>query len=88
MLAAAGEPIRPAPPTIRQLQVAPAVRNLMRRMALVVVAVGRLLDVAILADGDTVAVTFVGVLAGTLLPVKAKKVMSTNTSATALVGLL
>ena len=52
------------------------------------VYVGGTGDVAILADGDTVAVTFVGVLAGTLLPVKAKKVMSTNTSATALVGLL
>lgn len=44
-------------------------------------------DVAILADGDTAAVTLSSVPAGTILPIACNKVMSTNTTATSLVGL-
>ncbi len=45
-------------------------------------------DVAVIAVDDTVAVTFKAVPAGTVLPVQAKKVMSTNTTATLIVALL
>lgn len=34
------------------------------------------------------AVTFTGVLAGSIIPIRAKRVNSTNTTATSLVGLL
>ncbi len=52
------------------------------------VYVGTTGDVALLAANDSSPVTFTAVPAGTLLPVCAKKVMSTNTSASNLVGLL
>jgi hypothetical protein len=44
-------------------------------------------DVAVVAADDTDAVTLVGVPAGTVLLVQAKKVMSTNTTATSIVAL-
>jgi len=44
-------------------------------------------DVALIAKGDTVAQTFTGLLAGTLLPVRAKQVLSTGTTATNILGL-
>jgi hypothetical protein len=45
-------------------------------------------DVAIVAESDgTTAVTIASVAAGTLLPVRAKRVNSTNTTATAIVAL-
>ncbi len=44
-------------------------------------------DVAVIAINDSAAVTLVGVQAGTILPVMVKKVMSTNTTATNIVGL-
>ena len=44
-------------------------------------------NLALMAIGDTAAVTLTGVLAGTIIPVRAKYVMATNTTATALVGL-
>jgi len=44
-------------------------------------------NLALMAIGDTDAVTLTGVLAGTIIPVRAKYVMATNTTATALVGL-
>lgn len=44
-------------------------------------------DVAIIADQDTVAVTLSSVPAGSVLPIACKKVMSTNTTATAIVAL-
>lgn len=44
-------------------------------------------DVAVILDGDTVAVTFVGVPAGTFMPVRTAKVMAANTTATNIVGL-
>lgn len=37
---------------------------------------------------DDAAVTFVGVAAGTVLPIAVKRVNSTNTTATSIVGLL
>jgi hypothetical protein len=43
-------------------------------------------NVAIIAEDDTAAVTLVGVSIG-LLPVKAKRVMATNTTATTIVAL-
>lgn len=49
--------------------------------------VGGLGDVAVIPAGQDSAVTFKAVPAGTLLPVVCSKVMSTNTSATDLVGL-
>lgn len=44
-------------------------------------------DVAIIASEDSAAVTIVGVPAGTLLPIRARRVMSTNTTATSIVAL-
>jgi hypothetical protein len=41
----------------------------------------------LLLAGDTAPVVFVGVAAGTVLPVRVAKVMATNTTATNLVGL-
>ncbi len=45
-------------------------------------------DVAVLADGDTAPVTITNVANGSLLPVKAMKVMSTNTTASGIVGFI
>lgn len=44
-------------------------------------------DVALIAAGDTVAVTFAGLVAGTILPVRTKRVMVTGTDATSIVAL-
>jgi hypothetical protein len=44
-------------------------------------------DVAVIAEDDTSAVTVSGVAAGTVVPIKCKKVMSTNTTATLIVAL-
>lgn len=44
-------------------------------------------NVAVVKCGETTAVTFVGVPAGTILPVRARRVNSTNTTATSLVAL-
>lgn len=49
--------------------------------------VGGVGDLAVLMNGDTVAVTLAAVPAGTMLPISVTKVMSTNTSATNIVGL-
>lgn len=45
-------------------------------------------DVAVIALNDTVAVTIASVPAGTLLPIAVTKVMSTNTSASSIVGII
>lgn len=45
-------------------------------------------NVAVIAFNDTAAVTIVGVLAGTLLPISVNKVMATNTTATNILGLI
>ncbi len=45
-------------------------------------------DVAVIPRGRSTAVTFVGVAAGTILPVQVSRVMSTNTTATNIVGLV
>ena len=42
--------------------------------------------VAVMSDGT--AVTFTGALVGTILPIRARRVNSTNTTATNLVGLV
>lgn len=44
-------------------------------------------DVKCLLVGDTVAVVFVAVPAGTLLPIRVKQIFSTGTTATSLLGL-
>ena len=44
-------------------------------------------DVALIADRDSVAVTIKAVDAGTILPVRTRRVMSTNTTATSIVAL-
>ena len=44
-------------------------------------------DVAVIAEGDTAAVTISGVTAGSIVPIKCKKVMSANTTATLIVAL-
>ena len=51
------------------------------------VYVGGAGDVAISSSATTAAVTFTGVIAGTILPIKGKRIMSTNTTATDLVWL-
>lgn len=49
--------------------------------------VGGVGDVALILQDDAAAVTFTAVPAGTLLRMRITKVMSTNTSATLMVGL-
>lgn len=44
-------------------------------------------NLAVILAGDTSAVTFTGVPAGTLLPLRVKRVMSTNTTATSIVAI-
>ena len=44
-------------------------------------------DLAVILKGDTVAVTLVGVPAGTLLPIRAARVKVTGTTATSIVAL-
>lgn len=44
-------------------------------------------NVAVILENDTDAVTLAGVGAGTLLPIRVKRVMSTNTTATLIVAL-
>ena len=44
-------------------------------------------NLAVRGVGDTAAVTLVGVVAGTLLPIQVDRVMSTNTTATSIVAL-
>lgn len=44
-------------------------------------------DLALTAVGDSAAVTFVGVIAGTIIPVRVSRVMSTNTTATNIVAI-
>lgn len=43
-------------------------------------------DIAVVFKDDTV-LTFVGTVAGSILPVRAKRVNSTNTAATGMIGL-
>lgn len=51
------------------------------------VYVGGAGDVAVMPEGETVAVTFAGMAAGTVVPCRVKAVLSTNTTATNLVAL-
>lgn len=44
-------------------------------------------DIAILAEDDSSAVTLSGVVAGQVVPVRAKRVNSTNTTATLIVAM-
>jgi hypothetical protein len=44
-------------------------------------------NVAFIAGGDTLAVTWIGCVAGEIIPMSAKRVLSTGTTATGLVGL-
>ena len=44
-------------------------------------------NLAVMLLEDSAAVTFVGVAAGTLLPLRVKRVMSTNTTATSIVAI-
>ena len=44
-------------------------------------------NLALMAVGDTAAVTLTGVLAGSIIPVRVSRVMSTNTTATNIVAL-
>ena len=48
--------------------------------------VGTAGNVAVILALDSVAVTFVGVPAGSLLPIRVKRLMATNTTATNLVA--
>lgn len=43
-------------------------------------------DLAVIMKGDTAVVTFSGVVAGSLLPLRVKEVRATGTTATNLVG--
>lgn len=45
-------------------------------------------DLAVRMSGDATTPTFVGVAAGTVLPISVDKVLSTGTTATSIVGLL
>ena len=45
-------------------------------------------NVVVIASGDSTAVTFAGAVAGSVLPVQAKVVKSTGTTATSIVALI
>lgn len=45
-------------------------------------------NLAVILEEDTAAVTFVGVLAGTMLPIRAKRVMVTGTTITPTTNIL
>lgn len=45
-------------------------------------------NISVILEGDTVAVTFLGVVAGTVLPLRVKRLRLTSTTATDLVGLV
>jgi hypothetical protein len=49
--------------------------------------VGTAGDVALMADGDAVAVTIKNVANGTLVPIRTRRVMATGTTATDIVAL-
>jgi hypothetical protein len=51
------------------------------------VYVGTAGNVALMAVGDSAAVTFTAVPAGTILPIRIKRVMSTNTTASTIVAI-
>jgi hypothetical protein len=51
------------------------------------VYVGGAGNLAVIGLDDTAAVTFTGVVAGTLLPIRVSKILATGTTATAIVGL-
>lgn len=44
-------------------------------------------DLAVVMNGSTSAITFPGVIGGTILPISVRQVMSTNTTATNIVGI-
>lgn len=44
-------------------------------------------DVNVVLVGDSTETLFVGVLAGTILPIRPRKVMSTGTTASSIIGL-
>ena len=44
-------------------------------------------DLAVVMQGDDTAVTFSGLVAGTILPIRVARVLDTNTSASAILGL-
>lgn len=44
-------------------------------------------DVAVVAQGDTAAVTLAGCVAGTIYQIACKKIMDTNTTATSIVAI-
>ena len=44
-------------------------------------------NLAVILDRDSSAVTFLAVAAGTMLPIRVRRVMSTNTTATSIVAL-
>lgn len=43
-------------------------------------------DISVIMVGDTAAVTFAGAQAGSLIPLRVKRVRSTSTTATSIVG--
>ena len=45
-------------------------------------------NVVVQLDGDSSTVTFTGVVAGSILPIRARLVASTGTTATSLLGLV
>ena len=45
-------------------------------------------NVVVQLDGDSASVTFTGVVAGSILPIRARLVASTGTTATSLLGLV
>lgn len=45
-------------------------------------------DLSVIAEDDTVAVTFTAVPAGTVLPIRARRVMATGTTASSIVNLI
>lgn len=73
-----------ADPAYRAVVVTPSDSTVVEARALYVGGAG---NVAVKCQVNDTAVTFVGVAAGTILPVAAYNVMSTNTTATNIVAL-
>lgn len=73
-----------AAPATKAFAVTPSDSTVINCRAIYVGGAG---NVAVIPIEGSTAVTFVGALAGSIIPVGCSKVMSTNTTATSIVGL-
>jgi hypothetical protein len=75
------------PPATRCIAITPS-DSVAVPIAIKGIYVGGAGDLAVTAQSDGAAVTFKAVPVGTIIPVRAKLVMATNTTATLLIGMM